>query len=64
MHFIKGDISDSYKLNQVFTQVKETYGSIDGVIHFAGLKSVRESLDRPIKYWENNVKGTINLLKI
>ena len=64
LHIIKGDISDSYKLNQVFTQAKETYGSIDGVIHFAGLKSVRESLERPIKYWENNVNGTINLLKI
>lgn len=64
LHVIKGDISDSYKLNQVFTKAKETYDSIDGVIHFAGLKSVRESVKRPIKYWENNVNGTINLLKI
>ena len=35
-----------------------------GVIHFAGLKAVGESVNNPIKYWDFNVKGTINLLKV
>ena len=37
---------------------------IESVIHFAGLKSVSESEDNPIIYWDNNVIGTINLLKV
>lgn len=36
--------------------------NIDAVIHFAGLKSVRESQDMPLEYYENNVEGTINIL--
>jgi len=35
----------------------------DGVIHFAGLKAVAESIAKPIEYYENNICGTINLLK-
>ena len=37
---------------------------IESVIHFAGLKSVFDSVINPIKYWDTNVSGTINLLKI
>ena len=36
---------------------------INGVIHFAGLKAVAESVLNPIKYWENNVTGSINLIQ-
>lgn len=35
----------------------------DGVIHFAGLKAVAESIAKPIEYYENNIGSTINLLK-
>jgi len=35
----------------------------DGVIHFAGLKAVNESISKPIEYYENNLESTINLLK-
>lgn len=35
----------------------------DGVIHFAGLKAVSESINMPIEYYENNLGSTINLLK-
>ena len=38
-------------------------GNYDLVIHFAGLKAVGESVEMPLKYYENNVCGTINLLK-
>ena len=64
LSIINGDICDLNKLNKVFYQAKETNNFIDGVIHFAGLKSVRESVENPIKYWDINVNGTINLLKI
>ena len=35
----------------------------DAVIHFAGLKAVGESVEQPLRYYENNIQGTINLLK-
>ena len=37
---------------------------IDGVIHCAGLKAVRDSISNPLIYWDNNVNGSINLLKV
>ena len=36
---------------------------IDGVIHFAALKSVNESISKSLEYYENNIVGSINLLK-
>lgn len=57
--FYKGDILDEQFLNDIFTN-----NNIDSVIHFAGLKSVGESVKNPILYYENNVSGTINLLKV
>ena len=44
----------SFELNKI----------IESVIHFAGLKSVADSVKYPALYWENNVTGSINLLKI
>ena len=38
--------------------------SIDGVIHFAGLKSVPDSLKNPIEYWDVNLGGTLTLIKV
>ena len=35
----------------------------DSVIHFAGLKAVAESVEKPLWYYENNISGTLNLLK-
>lgn len=35
----------------------------DAIIHFAGLKAVGESVEKPLEYYENNVQGTINLLQ-
>jgi UDP-glucose 4-epimerase len=37
---------------------------IDGIIHFAGLKAVGESVDLPLKYYHNNLLSTINLLEL
>ena len=36
---------------------------IDTVIHFAGLKSINESIDDPLNYYDNNIGSTLNLLK-
>ena len=56
--FVKGDILDEAALDKVFAQHK-----IDAVIHFAGLKAVGESVEKPLEYYENNVGGTIFLCK-
>jgi len=45
-------------VNKLFAEQK-----FDGVIHFAGLKAVGESVAKPIWYYENNITGTINILK-
>lgn len=56
--FIKGDILDEELLDQLFNTYK-----ILAVLHFAGAKAVGESVSDPLKYYENNVAGSINLFK-
>lgn len=56
--FYQVDLLEKDKLDEVFAQ-----GAYDLVIHFAGLKSVNESVEKPLKYYENNIGGTINLLE-
>ncbi len=62
--FYKGDIRNSAFLKDVFLEAKYKNNPIEGVIHFAGLKSVSESSLNPILYWDVNVNGSINLFKI
>lgn len=56
--FHEVDLLDYEKLKSVFESTQ-----LDSVIHFAGLKAVGESVQKPLEYYENNVGGTINLLK-
>ncbi|QHB33509.1 UDP-glucose 4-epimerase GalE [Yersinia canariae] len=56
--FYQGDVLDRKCLKQIFSEHK-----IDAVIHFAGLKSVGESVVKPIEYYQNNVTGSIVLLE-
>lgn len=56
--FMQGDIRDAAFLNSVFESFTFT-----AVIHFAGLKAVGESVQKPFLYYENNVSGTLNLIK-
>ncbi|HDY7703542.1 TPA: UDP-glucose 4-epimerase GalE [Vibrio vulnificus] len=56
--FYQGDIRDSEILQHVFAQ-----HDIQGVIHFAGLKAVGESVEKPLIYYDNNVSGTLNLVR-
>ena len=62
--FHKGDIRDEKFLKKVFLQSSNNGYPIDGVIHFAGLKSAEESIKDPLMYWDNNVCGTLTLLKV
>ena len=56
--FHEVDLLDEPAMDKMFKK-----GNYDLVIHFAGLKAVGESVEKPLKYYENNVSGTINLLK-
>ena len=59
IEFIEGDIRDVEMLRQVFASHE-----FFGVIHFAGLKAVGESVAKPLLYYNNNVSGTITLLEV
>lgn len=56
--FVEGDIRNANELDRVF----EDY-TIDAVIHFAGLKAVGESQKKPLVYFDNNIAGSIQLVK-
>ena len=59
-----GDIRDSEFLENLFhSRFSKGFG-FEGVIHFCGLKSVEESMKIPLLYWDVNVLGTINLIKV
>ena len=62
LKFFNKDIRNRTDLETVFEYAIKKNEKIDGVIHFAGLKSTEESIKSPISYWENNVMGSINLL--
>ena len=64
LHFYKGDIQDKNCLRKIFLEASNKNNNISSVIHFAGLKSVSESISEPIKYWNNNVCGTLSLLEV
>ena len=59
IEFVKGDIRDADRLREVFAAHQ-----FFGVIHFAGLKAVGESVAKPLLYYNNNVSGTITLLEV
>ena len=56
--FYKTDLLDFEGTKRVFEE-----NDIDAVIHFAGLKAVGESVEKPLEYYENNIGGTLNLIK-
>jgi len=56
---IEGDVRNREDLHGVFNAHK-----IDAVIHFAGLKAVGESVEQPLKYYDNNVNGTAVLCEV
>ena len=63
IHLYKGDIRDSELLDRIFLESKKENKLIECVIHLAGLKAVKESLEKPLKYWDVNLIGSIKLLE-
>lgn len=57
--FFQVDLLDRMGLEDVFRKFR-----IDAVIHFAGLKAVGESVEQALRYYENNVAGSVNLLQV
>ncbi len=54
--FIQGDVRDAVKVAEILAS-----HDIDSVIHFAGLKAVAESVNKPLEYYDTNVNGTLSL---
>ena len=57
--FYQADIRDEEAMTKVFAENK-----IDAVIHFAGLKSVLQSVKEPLNYYDNNIAGTVCLCRV
>ena len=57
IEFVKGDLRNIEDIEKVFNQYK-----IDAVVHFAAFALVGESVEKPAKYYRNNILGTLNLL--
>mgnify|MGYP000947612398 CR=1 FL=1 len=55
--FVEGDIRDEALMTTILTD-----HAIEAVIHFAGLKAVGESVQKPLEYYDNNVNGTLRLV--
>lgn len=56
--FVEADVRNASALDQIFKE-----HSIEGVIHFAGLKAVGESVAQPVRYFDNNIGSTLSLLQ-
>ena len=56
---VKGDILDRSRLEEVVRQFRPA-----AVMHFAAYADVGESVEQPLKYYRNNVAGTLNLLEV
>lgn len=56
--FVQGDIRDGMLLDEVFAN-----HNIDSVLHFAGLKAVGESVEKPLLYFDNNIAGSVCLFE-
>ena len=57
--FYRADLRDKESMRPVFEENR-----FDAVIHFAGLKAVGESVEKPLLYYENNIAGTMNLCEL
>ena len=57
--FYEADIADKDAMNKVFEE-----NDISCVVHFAGLKAVGESVQKPLEYYQNNISGTLNMCEV
>ena len=59
MEFVRADVRDRSALRAALAK-----GKVDAVLHFAGLKAVGESVEKPLLYYDHNVAGTLALLEV
>jgi UDP-glucose 4-epimerase len=59
IRFVHADVRDRVALREIFSNNR-----IEGVLHFAGLKSIGESINSPLNYYDNNVSGSIILAQV
>lgn len=57
--FYENDIADMEAMDKIFSE-----NDVDAVIHFAGLKAVGESVEKPLEYYKNNIAGTLNMCEV
>ena len=62
IRFLEGDLRDKSWLDDVFRDYLKLNKPIKSVIHFAGLKSIYDSIISPIEYWDANISTTISLI--
>ena len=60
-HFVQGDMRDAAALDRCFELARTRFGGIQAVVHFAALKAVGESVERPLDYFENNLGGLLSV---
>ena len=64
LKLIKVDLRNKKSLEDIFLNSMKENNPIKGVFHFAGLKSVSDSINNPFEYWDANVNGSINLFSV
>ena len=64
IYFCEGDLRNINWLDEIFKKQLLNNHPIESVIHFAGLKSVEESVHDPIRYWDVNINSLLCLLKV
>ena len=62
--FIEGDIRNREFLDNIFNEKNKEKKPIKSVLHFAGLKSISESIKKPLEYWETNILSTLTLISV
>jgi UDP-glucose 4-epimerase len=59
--FVRGDVRDAAALDQLFESAKARGAPVSAVVHFAALKAVGESVQRPLDYFDNNIGGLVSV---
>ncbi|GAA0530556.1 UDP-glucose 4-epimerase GalE [Pigmentiphaga daeguensis] len=63
LEFVQGDVRDEALLGRIFQDAAHRGKPLSTVLHFAALKAVGESVREPLRYYDNNVGGTLSLLR-
>ena len=64
IEIVNSDLRDKELLERIFLKYQKSDNPIEAVIHFAGLKSVKDSMLNPLLYWDSNVNSAISLFNV